>query len=129
MLPKRARLSSDDVIAVDVQEGVGESIGMVENGESMWEDDESGAPALLVNFAKWLQSPDGEKKDSKTVKQHAAQINRILPIIDTEKNFGKSAGFCSHQGEICTSCLIEVFARNDQVLLYEPRSFIRLPFV
>ena len=93
MLPKRARLSSDDVSAVDVQEGVGESIGIVENGESMWEDDETGAPALLVNFAKWLQSPDGEKKDSKTVKQHAAQINRILPIIDTEKNLENLLGF------------------------------------
>ncbi|RMX57822.1 hypothetical protein pdam_00020687 [Pocillopora damicornis] len=93
VLPKRARLSSDDVSAVDVQEGVGESIGMVENGESMWEDDESSAPALLVNFEKWLQSPDGEKKDSKTVKQHAAQINRILPIIDTEKNLENLLGF------------------------------------
>lgn len=93
MLPKRARLSSDDVSAVDVQEGVGESIGMVENGESMWEDDESSAHALLVNFEKWLQSPDGEKKDSKTVKQHAAQINRILPIIDTEKNLENLLGF------------------------------------
>ena len=93
MLPKRARLSSDDVSVVDVQEGVGESVGMVENGESMWEDDESSAPALLVNFEKWLQSADGEMKDSKTVKQHAAHINRILPIIDTEKNLENLLGF------------------------------------
>ena len=40
---------------------------------------------LILTFAKWLQSPDGGKKDIKTVTQHASQVKRILCVIDTDK--------------------------------------------
>ena len=36
---------------------------------------------VLTEFQKWLISPDGEKKDVKTAKQHAAQLKNILSIV------------------------------------------------
>ena len=36
---------------------------------------------VLTEFRKWLISPDGEKKDVKTAKQHAAQLKNILSIV------------------------------------------------
>lgn len=48
-------------------------------------EDDNTDPWFILTFSKWLQSPDGGKKDSKTVKQHSSQINRILSVIDTDK--------------------------------------------
>ena len=46
---------------------------------------ESTDPEVIVLLAKWLQSPDGGKKDKKTAKQHVAQIKNILPLIDADR--------------------------------------------
>ena len=83
--PNKERSASVDVERVRVEEEADKDAGMVENAESELEDDNS-YTALFDQFAKWLQSPDGGKKDVKTVKQHAAQVNRILFVIDTDKN-------------------------------------------
>ena len=46
------------------------------------EDDITGSSTLatkvLNEFRKWLLSPDGEKKDMKTAKQHVAQLKKVL---------------------------------------------------
>ena len=36
---------------------------------------------MLSKFHRWLLSPDGEKKDAKTAKQHVAQVKRVLSIL------------------------------------------------
>ena len=85
--PKRKRSSSVHVFEVDVDEGVDERAPTVEREESEVDDEgDENDPALIVKFANWLQSPDGGNKDSKTVKQHAAQVNRILSVIDNDRN-------------------------------------------
>ena len=40
------------------------------------------AAEILNRFQKWLVSPDGERKDTKTAKQHVAQVKNILAIVD-----------------------------------------------
>lgn len=35
----------------------------------------------MKQFADWLVSPDCEKKDEKTAKQHVAQVKKVLSII------------------------------------------------
>ena len=49
------------------------------------DSNESADPEVLVMLAKWLQSPDGGKKDEKTAKQHVSQIKNILSLIDAER--------------------------------------------
>ena len=39
------------------------------------------ATKVLNEFQTWLLSPDGEKKDKKTAKQHVAQLKNILSIV------------------------------------------------
>lgn len=39
------------------------------------------ATKVLNEFRNWLLSPDGEKKDKKTAKQHVAQLKNILSIV------------------------------------------------
>lgn len=46
---------------------------------------ESTDPEVIVLLAKWLQSPDGGKKDEKTAKQHVSQIKNILSLIDADR--------------------------------------------
>ena len=79
-LPKRKRLDSD----LEVDEGADEDVRVVESVEAEFEDDNTD-PSFILTFSKWLQSPDGGKKDTKTAKQHSSQINRILSVIDTDK--------------------------------------------
>lgn len=48
-------------------------------------DCEEGDPESIPQLSKWLQSPDGGKKDVKTAKQHVSQIKNILSVIDEKK--------------------------------------------
>ena len=48
-------------------------------------DCEESDPESILQLSKWLQSPDGGKKDVKTAKQHVSQIKNILSIIDEKK--------------------------------------------
>ena len=43
-------------------------------------------PALLRDFEDWFRSPDGGKRDDKTVKQHSAQLFSMLKAIDDDEN-------------------------------------------
>jgi hypothetical protein len=45
-----------------------------------------GMPALLVDFEDWLRSPDGGKRDEKTVKQHGAQLFGMLKAVDDQQD-------------------------------------------
>ena len=40
------------------------------------------AGPVISKFEKWLSSPDGGKRDEKTVKQHSAQLMAMLNVID-----------------------------------------------
>ncbi|CAB4014017.1 Neurofilament medium polypeptide, partial [Paramuricea clavata] len=40
------------------------------------------AHPLFIKFEEWLKSPDGGKRDSKTVSQHSAQLVNMLNAID-----------------------------------------------
>ena len=79
-LPKRKRLYSD----LEVEEGADEDVH-VEVVESEEAEGDNTDPLFILTFSKWLHSPDGGKKDTKTAKQHSSQISRILSVIDTEK--------------------------------------------
>ena len=57
------------------------------------EADVDTVPGLIVTFENWLQSPDGDKKDVKTAKQHASQIKRILFVIDIDKKVSSLLDF------------------------------------
>ena len=56
-------------------------------------EDEDTDPILVHSFAEWLESLDGRKKDAKTAKQHRSQINRILSVIDADKNIASLMDF------------------------------------
>ena len=43
-------------------------------------------PSLLVEFEGWFRSPDGGKRDEKTVKQHSSQLFSMLKVIDDEED-------------------------------------------
>ena len=43
-------------------------------------------PALLAEFEDWFLSPDGGKRDEKTVKQHSSQLFSLLKVIDDEED-------------------------------------------
>ena len=45
-----------------------------------------GMPAMLVDFEDWLRSPDGGKRDEKTVKQHSSQLFGMLKAIDDQQD-------------------------------------------
>ena len=81
-LPKRKRLYSD----LEVEEGADEDVHLevVESEDAEFEG-ENTDPLFILAFSKWLHSPDGGKKDSKTAKQHSSQISRILSVIDTDQ--------------------------------------------
>ena len=81
-LSKRKRPYSD---LVQVEEGADEAAAVVDSVEVQLEDEFNTNPLFILTFSKWLQSPDGGKKDGKTAKQHASQITRILSVIDTDK--------------------------------------------
>ena len=63
-----------------------------DDNDSAVEDISSTAsmPALLQEFEDWFRSPDGGKRDEKTVKQHSAQLFSMLKIIDKEEEDAKS---------------------------------------
>ena len=83
-LPERERGPYSDQ---EVEEGADEAAAVEESVEADVEDEDelNANPLFILTFSKWLQSPDGGKKDGKTAKQHASQINRILSVIDTDK--------------------------------------------
>ena len=41
---------------------------------------------MLTKSEEWLGSPDGGKRDKKTVKQHSSQLWMILMVIDDAGN-------------------------------------------
>ena len=43
-------------------------------------------PSLLAEFEDWFRSPDGGKRDEKTVKQHSSQLFLMLKVIDDEED-------------------------------------------
>ena len=43
-------------------------------------------PPLIAEFQEWLASPDGSKKDEKTVMQHGSQPYIMLKAIDNSEN-------------------------------------------
>ena len=43
-------------------------------------------PPLIAEFQDWLASPDGSKKDPKTVMQHGSQLFIMLKAIDDSEN-------------------------------------------
>ncbi|CAB4032290.1 Neurofilament medium polypeptide [Paramuricea clavata] len=43
-------------------------------------------PVLLAEFEDWFLSPDGGKRDEKTVKQHSSQLYSLLKVIDDEED-------------------------------------------
>ena len=50
-------------------------------------DTRSTLPPLIREFQEWLASPDGSKKDEKTVTQHGSQLFIMLKAIDDSRNF------------------------------------------
>ena len=44
------------------------------------------AGKILTQFKSWLLSPDGGMKDIKTAKQHAAQLTKILSVVDANNS-------------------------------------------
>lgn len=44
-----------------------------------------GAMKLLKYFSEWLHAPDGGRKDKKTAKQHVAQIQKIISVVDPDE--------------------------------------------
>ena len=90
---KKAEVLREEKMEVDMADGDeslveeetvdSEKVGVEESVEIEVENDET--DLTLITFAKWLQSPDGGKKDAKTVKQHASQIKRVVSVIDTDK--------------------------------------------
>ena len=70
---------------LEVDEGADKDAAVVETVEAEVEDELNTNPLFILTFSKWLQLPDGGKKDGKTGKQHASQINRILSVIDIDK--------------------------------------------
>ena len=46
--------------------------------------DLASAAEIMVQFRDWLLSPDGGRKDAKTVKQHVSQLKHILSVVDPE---------------------------------------------
>ena len=69
----------------DEEEVYHESHEKAHDSERSSEDDITGSATLatkvLNEFRKWLLSPDGEKKDMKTAKQHVAQLKNVLSIV------------------------------------------------
>jgi site-specific recombinase XerD len=41
----------------------------------------SNSHPLVAEFEEWMSSPDGGKRDDKTVKQHAAQLLKLLTVL------------------------------------------------
>ena len=61
----------------------GNDVVLIDNDDE--DSIESTDPEVIVLLAKWLQSPDGGKKDEKTAKQHVSQIKNILSLIDADR--------------------------------------------
>ena len=52
--------------------------------EDLEEDPLASAASVLTQFRDWLLSPDGGKKDVKTVKQHVSQLKNTLSVVDPD---------------------------------------------
>ena len=55
-----------------------------EDQEDLKEDNLSLAENVITQFRDWLASPDGGRKDTKTVKQHVSQLKKILSVVDSD---------------------------------------------
>ena len=60
------------------------------DSESQIEDGSDGAvetsKGVFCSFASWLQTADGGRKPEKISKQHASQLDKMLGVIDPEKD-------------------------------------------
>ena len=85
---------------VDDAEFVDQKSNDDDNDDDDYDDDDSDAaldvdlefetrstlPPLIREFQEWLASPDGSKKDEKTVMQHGSQLFIMLKAIDDSQN-------------------------------------------
>ena len=55
-----------------------------ESQEDLKKDHLSLAGNVITQFRDWLASPDGGRKDTKTVKQHVSQLKNILSVVDSD---------------------------------------------
>lgn len=58
----------------------------IENDVTVGDIPTATMPALLAEFEDWFLSPDGGKRDEKTVKQHSSQLYSLLKVIDDEED-------------------------------------------
>ncbi|XP_028419188.1 uncharacterized protein LOC114544894, partial [Dendronephthya gigantea] len=54
--------------------------------EDVKQQTKSTLPPVITEFQEWLASPDGSKKDEKTVMQHGSQLYILLKAIDDSEN-------------------------------------------
>ena len=79
--PKDIVSSQSSDVNESGEEGSSEEPNKSSKIESEVDESANIASQVLSRFHRWLLSPDGEKKDAKTVKQHVAQVKRVLSIL------------------------------------------------